>query len=52
MSYIGNSPEFWNLNVNKYSYTATEGQTTFNAVYDNVVDVTSVQFNGVTVWPA
>jgi hypothetical protein len=39
MSYIGISPEFWNLNVNKYSYTATAAQTTFNAAYDTVVDV-------------
>lgn len=39
MSYIGNSPEFWNLSVNKYNYTATAGQTIFPAVYDSIVDV-------------
>ena len=39
MSYIGNDPAYWNLNVNKYQYTATAAQTSFFAVYDTVVDV-------------
>jgi hypothetical protein len=39
MAYLGNDPSYANLNVNKYSYIATESQTIFNAVYDNVVDV-------------
>jgi hypothetical protein len=38
MSYIGNSPEI-DAAVNKYEYTATSGQTTFNCVYDSRVDV-------------
>lgn len=39
MAYIGIDPSMWSLNVNKYSYTATAGQTTFQAIYDSVVDV-------------
>ena len=38
MSYIGNNPEV-DAGVNKYEYVATEGQTTFNCVYDSRVDV-------------
>ena len=37
MAYIGNGLE--DASVNKYEYTATAGQTTFNCVYDNQVDV-------------
>jgi len=37
MAYIGNGLE--DASVNKYEYTATAGQTTFNCVYNNQVDV-------------
>ena len=37
MSYIGNGLE--EASVNKYEYTATAGQTTFNCTYDSRVDV-------------
>ena len=37
MSYIGNG--LTDVQVNRYEYTATAGQTTFNASYDHAVDV-------------
>lgn len=42
MSYLGNGPSpVYSINrvINKYSYIATESQTIFDAVYDDVVDV-------------
>jgi len=38
MSYLGNNPEI-DASINKYEYTATAGQTTFSATYDQRVDV-------------
>lgn len=38
MAYIGNNLDS-DIQVNKYEYTATAGQTTFACTYDRAVDV-------------
>jgi len=52
MAYLGNDPSL-DVSVQKYEYTATASQTTFNCTYDTPVDADGMPTGNATIvdWP-